>query len=507
MSQQMIGVDIGTTSTKAVLFNEKGEMLFRYGVEYPLHTPEPGTAEQDPEEIFQAVLKCMREVSSHANGDIEFVSFSSAMHSLILVDEKDQPITNSITWADNRSASWAEKINTEYNGIEIYRRTGTPIHPMSPLVKLAWLQNEHPGLFYKASKFISIKEFIFHRLFGKYVIDYSIASATGMFHLENLDWDEGALKVAGVTKDQLSKPVSTTESLIGLKEEYARMTGIAPETPFVVGASDGVLSNLGVNAIEPGVVAVTIGTSGAIRAVTDRPVTDPKGRIFCYALTDKHWVIGGPVNNGGMIFRWVRDELAAAEVEVAKRLGKDPYEVLTDIAENVAPGSDGLIFHPYMSGERAPLWNANARGSFFGLGMHHKKEHMIRAVLEGIIMNLYSVLLALEELIGTPKRVQATGGFARSELWRQMLADVFDQEVQIPESFESSCLGAVVLGMYGQGDLESLEEVREMVGSVHSHEPNPKATEAYRKLMPIFIRLPRILESEYAAISAYQQES
>lgn len=507
MSEFMIGVDIGTTSTKAVLFNKQGKAIHRHGIEYPLHTPTPGTAEQDPEEIFQAVMKCIKEVAVSTKETISFVSFSSAMHSLILVDENDQPLTPSITWADNRSAAWAEKIKREMNGLEIYRRTGTPIHPMSPLVKLAWLKDEKPELFGKAAKFISIKEFVFHRLFGKYVIDYSIASATGMFHLENLEWDEEALKVAGVAKDQLSIPVSTTERLVGLKSEYTEMLGLPADIPFVVGASDGVLSNLGVNAIEPGVVAVTIGTSGAIRAVTDRPVTDPKGRIFCYALTDHHWVIGGPVNNGGMIFRWVRDELASGEVEVAKRLGKDPYEVLTDIASKVEPGSEGLLFHPYMAGERAPLWNAKARGSFFGLGMHHKKEHMIRAVLEGIVMNLYSVLLALEELIGTPKRVQATGGFARSKLWRQMLADVFDQEVEVPESFESSCLGAVVLGMYGNGMIDSLEEVKEMVGSVHSHQPDPKATEAYTKLMPIFIRVPRLLEEEYEAISAYQEES
>ncbi|UTE78164.1 gluconokinase [Rossellomorea sp. KS-H15a] len=506
MSEFMIGVDIGTTSTKAVLFNKEGKAIERHGIEYPLHTPTPGTAEQDPEEIFQAVLKCVKEVASSTNETISFVSFSSAMHSLILVDENDQPLTPSITWADNRSAAWAEKIKIEMNGMEIYRRTGTPIHPMSPLVKLAWLKDEKPELLGKAAKFISIKEFVFHRLFGKYVVDYSIASATGMFHLENLAWDEEAMKVAGVSKDQLSTPVSTTESLVGLKSEYTEMLGLPADTPFVVGASDGVLSNLGVNAIEPGVVAVTIGTSGAIRAVTDRPVTDPKGRIFCYALTDKHWVIGGPVNNGGMIFRWVRDELASGEVEVAKRLGKDPYEVLTDIAAKVEPGSEGLLFHPYMAGERAPLWNAKARGSFFGLGMHHKKEHMIRAVLEGIVMNLYSVLLALEELIGTPKRVQATGGFARSELWRQMLADVFDQEVEVPESFESSCLGAVVLGMYGSEMIDSLEAVSEMVGSVHSHQPDPKATEAYTRLMPIFIRVPRLLEEEYEAISAYQEK-
>ncbi|WP_044022762.1 gluconokinase [Bacillus sp. SG-1] len=509
MANYYIGVDIGTTSTKAVVFDKKGQAVSRFGVEYPLYTPVPGTAEQNPEEIFQAVLTVIKGSMSTggvSGADIRFVSFSSAMHSLIVVDSEGQPLTNSITWADNRSAAWADKIKNENNGHEIYLRTGTPIHPMSPLVKLAWLKEEQPELLAKGNKIIGIKEFVFNRLFGVYVVDYSIASAMGMFHLENLDWDEEALEVAGVTADQLSRPVSTTESLMGLKAESAKMMGLPEDVPFIVGASDGVLSNLGVNAIETGVVAVTIGTSGAIRAVTDRPVTDPKGRIFCYALTENHWVIGGPVNNGGMIFRWVRDELAWAEVEVAKRLGKDPYEVLTEIAEKIPAGSNGLLFHPYMAGERAPLWNANARGSFFGLGMHHKKEHMVRAVLEGIVMNLYSVLLALEELIGTPTKIQATGGFARSTLWRQMLADIFDGEVSVPESFESSCLGAVVLGMYGLGEIDSFDVVGEMVGSVHSHQPNRENSEIYRELMPIFIRIPRLLESEYEAISEFQRK-
>ncbi len=508
MAKYMIGVDIGTTSTKAVLFNDAGKSISRFGVEYPLYTPEPAVAEQDPEEIFQAVLTAIKNClkgASVSGSDVRFVSFSSAMHSLIVVGRDGKPVTKSITWADNRSAKYVEKVKNKFNGHEIYLRTGTPIHPMSPFVKLVWLKHEQPELFKADNKFISIKEYVFYRLFGTYVIDYSMASATGLFNLENLDWDEEALQIAGVTRDQLSQPLPTTKSVIGLKEQYQEISGLSGQTPFVIGASDGVLSNLGVSAIEKGVVAVTIGTSGAIRAVTDKPVTDPKGRTFCYALTDKHWVIGGPVNNGGMIFRWVKEELANVEVETAKRLGIDAYEMLTNMAQNVQAGSDGLIFHPYMTGERAPLWNADARGSFFGLGMHHKKDHMIRAVLEGIMMNLYSVLLALEELIGTPKRVQATGGFARSVMWRQMLADVFDQEVTIPESFESSCLGAVVLGMYGRGEISSLNEVESMVGAIHTHKPNVEATKVYRELMPIFIRLPRLLEKEYEVIAGFQE--
>jgi gluconokinase len=508
-AKYVIGVDIGTTSTKSVLFSTDGSVVATYGIEYPLFSPTPDTAEQDPEEIFSAVIGTIKTVVSNSvvdPADIACVSFSSAMHSVIAVNSEGTPITRCITWADNRSASWAEKIDNEKNGHEIYLRTGTPIHPMSPLAKLVWLKHEHSELFSNTDKFISIKEYVFYKLFGIYVIDHSIASATGMFNLENLDWDEEALKVAGVDADKLSKLVPTTYSLTGLNQGYAKEMNLPSATPFVVGASDGVLSNLGVNAIEPGVVAVTIGTSGAIRTVSNKPVTDPKGRIFCYALTEDHWVIGGPVNNGGMIFRWLRDQIAASEVEAAKRLGIDPYEILTSIAANVKPGADGLLFHPYLAGERAPLWDANARGSFFGLGLHHKKEHLIRAVLEGVIFNLYTVLLALKELIGEPVKIQATGGFARSELWRQMMADIFNQEVYVPESFESSCLGAAILGMYGVGVIDSLDVVSEMVGATHYHKPITENVAVYQELAPIFIRLPRLLQDEYKNIAAFQRK-
>lgn len=208
-----------------------------------------------------------------------------------------------------------------------------------------------------------------------------------------------------------------------------------------------------------------------------------------------------------MTFRWVRDVMAAAEVETAKNLGIDPYEVLTKIAERVSPGSDGLLFHPYLSGERAPLWNPNARGSFFGLSLHHKKEHMIRAVLEGVIFNLYNVFLALEEQIGVPKKVQATGGFARSALWRQMMTDIFDQQVSVPESFESSCLGAAILGLYALGEVDSLNVVADMVGGTHKHTPIPENVEVYRKLTPIYLRISHKLQDEYEAIAEFQRST
>lgn len=504
----MIGVDIGTTSTKAVLFEENGKPVTKADEEYPLYTPTTSVAEQDPDQIFQAVVHTLKQVTARSGvrpEQVLFVSFSSAMHSVIAVDAEGKPLTRCITWADNRSAAWSARLKRDMNGHDIYLRTGTPIHPMSPLTKLMWLRHDNEELIQKAAKLISIKEYVLAKFFGEYVVDHSIASSTGMMNLEKLDWDEEALQIAGVSRERLSRLVPTTYALTGLNPVYAEEMGLASSTPFIVGASDGVLSNLGVNAIEPGVVAATIGTSGAVRTVIDRPSTDPKGRIFCYALTERHWVIGGPVNNGGMLFRWVRDEFAAAEVETAKRLGIEPYDLLTQIAEQVSPGAEGLLFHPYMTGERAPLWNPNSRGSFFGLTMHHRKEHMIRAVLEGVIFNLYTVLLAMEERIGRPTKIQATGGFARSPLWRQMMADIFDQEVVIPESFESSCLGAAVLGLYAIGKTDSLHIVSGMVGATHQHKPIKENAQIYHQLLPIFISLSRKLEDEYEAIARFQQ--
>ncbi|MFB5762265.1 gluconokinase [Paenibacillus medicaginis] len=505
----MIGVDIGTTSTKAVLFEENGTIKAEHNVGYPLNTPVPAAAEQDPDDIFKAVLTTIREVMAKSGvppQSVLFVSFSSAMHSVLAVDESGVPLTACMTWADNRSAHWTEVLKQELNGHAIYLRTGTPVHPMSPLTKLMWITRDLPDIAAKAHKYISIKEYVFARLFQEYVVDHSIASATGMMNLEKLDWDEEALTVAGVTRQQLSTLVPTTHIMNGLNPVYAKEMGLLESTPFVVGASDGVLSNLGVNAIKPGVVAVTIGTSGAIRTVVDKPVTDPKGRFFCYALTEDQWVIGGPVNNGGIIFRWIRDEFAASEVETAKRLGLDPYHVLTQIAEQVPPGSDGLLFHPYLSGERAPLWDPNARGSFFGLTLRHKKEHMIRSALEGVLFNLYTVMLAMEEVIARPSVIHATGGFARSELWRQLMADIFDQEVIIPESLESSCLGAVILGLYAQKRIDSLDAVGSMIGTTHRHVPEKKHVDVYRELLPIYIRISRKFEEEFRILADFQNK-
>lgn len=503
----ILGIDIGTTSTKAVLFTAGGEVVDQHAIEYPLLSPQPEVQEQDPDDIFEAVTESVRWVVSRhqdCRSGLVGLSFSAAMHSLIAVDTQGQPLTNSITWADRRSVPWVSKIRQQCDAHALYSRTGTPIHPMSPLVKLLWLRHELPDIFQRAAKFISIKEYVIYRWFRQFVVDYSIANATGLFNMKTLDWDPEALDLVGIAPERLSQLVPTTHVLQGMDQETAQTMGLSAGVPVVVGASDGVLANLGVGAIAPEVVAVTVGTSGAVRAVLDQPRTDPKERLFCYALTPDHWVIGGAINNGGIILRWLRDHLADAEVDTAKLLQQDPYDILTAIAATVPPGAEGLIFHPYLAGERSPLWDANARGSFFGLALHHTKAHLIRSVLEGIVYNLHVVLTALQDVVGPAKSIQATGGFARSTLWRQMLADVFDRAVTIPETFESSCFGAAILGLYALGHIGSLERVSDMIGETHRHRPIPENVQQYQKILPLYVELLEHFKPLYGSIAQVQ---
>ncbi|MCS7459392.1 gluconokinase [Paenibacillus doosanensis] len=505
----IIAADLGTTSAKTLVIDRDGRVLASNSNEYPLHTPRPDMAEQDPDEIFQAVVSGIQAVVAKARilpSQVLCVSFSSAMHSLIAVDRDLNLLTPCITFADNRSVAYVKTLKEELNGHQIYMNTGTPLHPMSPLLKLMWFRDHRPDIFEQAYKFIGIKEYVFAKLFGQFVVDYSIASATGLFNLRNLRWDEQALEACGVREEQLSEPVSTVHHLSGMKPQYAEAMGLHADTPFVVGASDGVLANLGVGAFEPGVYAVTIGTSGAVRGVVREPVTDPKGRLFCYALKEDFWVVGGAINNGGIMFRWVRDQLATAEAEEGRRRGLDPYDYLTSLAEEVAAGSDGLIFLPLLAGERAPYWNANARGVFFGLSLYHQKKHMIRAVLEGVVYRIHSVLGALEELSGPTKEIRASGGFARSPFWLQCMADVTGSSVAVPNSIESSGLGAAQLGMLAMGEIKDFSSVHNWMQIQHSHRTDDGNYQLYKQLTNIYNRVYHQLKDEFDAIAAYQQE-
>ena len=499
-----VGVDIGTTGTKAVAYDQSGEALAQELREYPLRSPRRGRAEQNPEEILDAVLDSLSGVANalKARGlQVGCVSFSAAMHSLVALDGEGRPLTPSVTYADNRASKQARRIRTELDGLAIHRRTGTPIHPMSPLAKLLWFRETDPDTFEAAEKWVSAKEYVFSRLFGEFVVDHSVASAAGLFNLEHRDWDEGALRVAGVPPEKLSRLVPTTHVMEGLIPEYAGRLGLGRDTPFVVGANDGALANLGVGAVEPGVVAVSIGTSGAVRSVVHEPEIEEGGRLFCYVLDEGVWVTGGPVNNGGLALRWLRDNVFPELKKAAEGQGSNPYDLMGEMAGKVPAGSEGLIFLPYLTGERAPQWNPGARAAFFGMTLGHGRDHMVRAVMEGVTFQVRAVARVLEEVAGRPQEVRATGGFARSALWRQIMADVFGREVVFPEGVEGSSLGAALLGMKATGESGSLGAAKGMVEISDRRRPDEADSEAYEGLMEIFTRLYDRLEPEFEALN------
>lgn len=484
----VIGLDIGTTSVKAVAFNIDGKVAKEKEIGYPLLTPFPSWVEQDPIVIEQTTIKVISQlidgiVIKHEN--ILAIGLSSAMHSLICMDDNGNPLSPSITWADGRSSKQAFHIKQQNSSI--YSATGTPIHPMSPLVKLLWMKETSFKPYLSATKFVSIKEFLLYRWFGAEIVDYAIASATGMFDLNTLSWNEEALKIAGITKDMLFTPVPPTTRLQGLRKDISLQMGLPENIPFVIGASDGPLANLGIGAINPGEVAITIGTSGAIRQIISKPKTDEFQETFCYAFTDHLSLIGGPTNNGGIVLQWLKETVGSHE----------SYESMNDLAGKAPPGSENLLFLPYLNGERAPLWNAKVRGNIFGLSLQHKKEHIIRAGMEGVIFSIYYVGQALERLAGPPKKLLASGGFARSPLWLQILADVFNQEVQVPISHQSSAWGAAWIALYGIGQVKDLNSIKEHIPMQGRYIPKEENHAIYQEMFTQYKVLSESLNKYY----------
>jgi len=478
--QYYLGVDIGTTSAKAVAFLEGGEVIASHSSAYDMFHPHPGWSEQEPETIFEAVIEGMQQVLSILRPAVpSFISFSAAMHSLIAIDHSGNLLTKCIIWADNRADEVAQQLRTGGEGKRFYQLSGVPIHSMSPFCKLLWLRHHESEIFEKAHKFIGIKEYIFYKLFNEFVVDTSIASATGLLNSFRLEWDVELLSYIGITEAQLSKVVSTKTILYYHDTFPGLYTGA--KIPFVIGSSDGALSNLGTGATGSHSMAMTIGTSGAARMVVPAPSTDNKMRTFCYHLKDQSYIAGGANNNGAIVMQWLRQDLLQSN---------EDYELLIEQAGNVVAGSDGLLFLPYILGERAPIWNANAKGVFFGLTIQHTRGHLIRACLEGVIFSMYSIAKILAERHEVTE-IRASGGFAKSPLWLQILADVSNTMVLVSETVESSALGAVMLGAEAMGLPANFENKASA-----TYIPDPGKQEVYHKQFKKFQRLYDLLKEE-----------
>ncbi|HBM3436927.1 TPA: gluconokinase [Listeria innocua] len=493
----IMGVDIGTSSTKAVLFNERGEVICREATHYELVTDETGKAEESPTEIFEAVITSIQGVMKNIDKtELRGISFSSAMHSLIMVGSDGELLTECITWADGRSSEALENIKRDNYLFQLYEATGTPIHPMSPFAKICWLKEDEAQLFHRAEKFVDIKSYILNRLFDVWVMDESLASGTGLYNILEHDWEFEAMEIVKLTPDYLPKVVPETYQLHGVKKEYAELMGIPENLPFIVGGSDGALANIGIQATGRNDVTITVGTSGAVRKLTNEFQVDSRGRTFCYGAGDGYFIAGGAVNNGGKVVEWGLQQFGS-ESEIMNR---DFTSFIAHIDE-VPPGASGLLFQPYLLGERAPFWTNDIRGGFVGLTINHSKAHFVRAILEGIAFNLAEVY----EAVAAPDDIiYVTGGISGHEAWCRLLADILDREVRVPHTIEGSSLGAAIIGMRSLGILKTLnlEQTLPIKAVYHPSENTKK----YAELRPIFKQVTTQLMASYSMLNSWQKK-
>ena len=498
----IIAVDIGTTNCKAVIINEQVKVLQSFQSATKPIQPKQGWNEQDADEIFNAVLKLLQKAITFCKAEnIACISFSAAMHSFLAVDKTGRPLMNMLTWADLRSAVYAQQLKQKPIAKKLYEITGVPIHAMSPLCKLLWLKHEAKNIFGKAYKFISIKEYIFYKLFGKYLIDYSIAAATGLFDEKNLCWYDEALKIAGITTQHLSAlfPVEhyETELLPSIKKKLK----LKKPVPFVLGASDGALANLGCGITNAANAAITIGTSGAVRITSNKYLIDKKQRLFCYYISDGFYITGGAVNNGGVALQWLIEKMFEDDFKNEKKL-----KSLLNATAKIKPGAEGLIFLPYIFGERAPIWDENARGCFIGLTAIHTKVHITKAVLEGVCFSIVEVMQALEETSGPIKNIYLSGGITKSQNWMQLLADISGKQIMVNEAADASALGAAFIGMKAIGSVKKISEAKMFLKNVKTIKPNIAHHLMYKKYLRIYNSLYEKLKDSFGELRIVNNE-
>ena len=471
----IVGCDIGTTSVKAVAFSLDGDILSSESASYPMFHPEPGQAEQDPDTIFRDTCQVLERLVDGIGSKPAGIAFSSAMHSLMALDEAGKPASPLMIWADNRSGPLADELRNSEEGRAQYRRTGIPIHAMTPACKLRWILQKKPPGYSGASKYTGIKDYAIFRLTGELVTDFSMAAAMGLLNLETLTWDEETLLSLEIHAGLLPRVVPPYfSSSIKDGSTVKLLAGV----PVIAGGSDGCLANLGSGATGGDTIALTIGTSGAVRKTLSFRYLDRHMRTFCYPLDHEIFIVGGPTNNGGVVFQWLKDTFFADL----------SFDEMLEGVERVNPGSDGLLFFPYLLGERAPVWDSEARGVFHGIDIEHTRFHFARAVMEGILMNLLVIGKVLTE--ESPASViYANGGFARSRVFVRMLADIFGMNVALNATSDAGCIGAALIGLRALGEIDDFAGARDFVTVAETISFNPECHQLYRGLFVKFEKL------------------
>ncbi|UCH35006.1 MAG: xylulokinase [Armatimonadota bacterium] len=501
----LIGIDVGTTGTKTLLVAPDGSIVARANYEYPLHTPKPAWAEQDPADWWDATAKGIRDVlsaSGVAPGEVAGIGLSGQMHGSVFLDERNEVLRPAILWCDQRTADQCRWITERAGEKTVVEETFNPVLTGFTAPKIVWLRQNEPDTYARVRKILLPKDYVRLKLTGEFATEVSDASGTSLLNIAERRWSQKMLAALDLTEDMLPAVYESPEVSGRICKEAAEATGLAEGIPVVGGGGDQAAGAVGNGIVREGVVSVTTGTSGVVFAHMDEPKMDAQLRThtFCHAVPGKWHVMGVMLSAGGSL-RWYRDALAEQEVSIANERGIDPYELLTEQATHAPPGCEGLIFLPYLTGERTPYPDPWARGVFFGLNLRHGRPHLVRAILEGVSYGLRDSLEILRAM-GLPiSQVRASGGGARSELWRQIQADVFDAELVTINVDEGPAFGVALLAGVGAGIYASVEDACDRTISVTQRTmPNPDNSALYDTFYPIYQALYASLKDHFVEV-------
>jgi xylulokinase len=502
----LMGIDVSTTGAKALLCDEAGRVLATVTNEYPCSTPRPLWSEQDPEDWWEATCRSVRGVIERAGvrgADVSGIGLSGQMHGLVMLDAGDDVIRPAILWNDQRTAAECAEITERIGRERLLELVCNPALTGFTAPKILWVRKNEPANYERCRKILLPKDYVRFRLSGTFATEVSDASGMLLLDVRRRDWSGEVLDALGIDRSLLADCHESPEVSASVSASVARKLGIPKGTPIVGGAGDQAAGAVGNGIVRSGVISATIGTSGVVFAFSDQVATDPAGRLhtFCHAVPGK-WHLMGVVLSAGGSFQWLRNALGQPEMARAVERGVDAYDVLCDEAAEARPGCEGLLFLPYLTGERTPHANPNARGAFVGLTPRHGKPAIIRSVLEGATYSMKDSLEIMRALGIEASDIRLSGGGARSSLWRQMQADVYDQAVCTINATEGPAYGVALLAGVGTGVWSTVEEAcGQSIAVVARHEPDEEAARVYRAFYPVFQKLYRSLEPDFDAIT------
>jgi gluconokinase len=473
----VVGIDLGTSAVKVLAITTGGREIASRSQFYGLEAPQADFVEQDADVVYRATMQVLARVLAEVRmrgSEVAAIGFSSAMHGVLCVDDAGEPLSRVITWMDRRAHAVADGWRADGTALQLYAKTGAPMHPMLPIAKLRWLAENDPALFAKTHRFVGLKELVVFRWTGEWLVDHGIASATGMLDLRTRDWHPRALELAGVAPERLSRPALPSTTLRRFRPAIARELGLAEPTAVVLASSDGALANIGVGASARGDVALTLGTSGAVRILSSEPVLDTRARTFCYCADDTQYVVGGPTSAAGASLDWVF-ALLLDEVPKEQRFAR-----AVELAMQVPPGAQGLVVLPFFAGERAPYWNSALRGAFDGLDLAHDRRTILRAAFESVVFGVYAVYDVVSELARDAERLLLSGGLTKAPLVRTLLADVFGLPAVQPHEQEASAFGAALLAAHALGLIDDASAAARAAGYDAPTQPDPELALTYR---------------------------